>query len=585
MKFLIKIFIFFNCVIVLEIKNLNIIGDRIIYYLTSFNLIKLFIYKLGFKNINPINLKSFKNFINEKKIPLIENNSLEKEDIILVENFVNQPTYTYQNLVSSLFLKKIYNFKIWGLLRRGDIKAEILYKKFNINNIIYIDEPNFFNRIKYIIKTINFFNHPISLKKFCKLKYKNTDIGLTTYDSYLRYKKIPTEENTNIHILCMLAQSMYKCDQIISKVFSNKKIKKMVQSEIVFSPLQSIFQLCLSNKVEVYSNALDRKLKNISIRKFNDLGQSDKYKFNISNKIFNRVYKTKKKQALQMFKKNFLDTLDKDSFGNLHSKSPDKIINKKLISKGQIHEYLKMKKKPIVCFFLNHLIDRNFHFGARINFQDNLTWVRFVLNEISKHKNVNWIIKPHPMEKYYKTKFNIVSLIKEIEKKHNHIKLCPDELSNITLIKSIDLALTSHGTIGFEYPAFGVKSMFVNKSEYSNMDFCKLVDSTKKIREKFKKFHLTKKLTKIEIEKYRIFMFLRYMFIFNKCSLMPGASNLRNFDEEKFWKDCKNSMIKFSFKKDKFYQMLKQQVKYKTRHTYNYNLINLSKIKMNDFNN
>ena len=38
------------------------------------------------------------------------------------------------------------------------------------------------------------------------------------------------------------------------------------------------------------------------------------------------------------------------------------------------------------------------------------------------------------------------------------------------------------------------------------MDFCKLVDSTKKIREKFKKFHLTKKLTKIEIEKYRIFL-------------------------------------------------------------------------------
>ena len=107
MKFLIKIFIFFNCVIVLEVKNLNTIADRIIYYLTSFNLIKLFIYKLGFKNINPINLKSFKNFINEKKIPLINKNPQEKDEIILVENFINVPTYTYPNLVCALFLKKL----------------------------------------------------------------------------------------------------------------------------------------------------------------------------------------------------------------------------------------------------------------------------------------------------------------------------------------------------------------------------------------------------------------------------------------------------------------------------------------------
>jgi hypothetical protein len=582
MKFLKRIFIFFNCVLVFEIKNFNIIFDQFLYYLTSFNIFKLLFYKIGFKNINPINLESFKNFINEKKIPIIEKNTKEKDSIILVENFINQPVNTYQNLVSALFLKRIYKFKICGLLRRGDIKAEVLFRKFNINNIIYIDEPNFFNRVKYIIKAISFSSHPLSIKKFCKLKYKDTDIGLSTYDSYIRYKKIPSEKNTNIQILCMLAQSMFKCDQILSRVFSNKKIKKVVQGEIVFSPLQSLFQLSLLHNVEVYSKTGGHKQ---SIRKYNNTSQIYTYKYNISNKLFNRVYKTKKKQALNLFNKNYLNNLNKDKFGNIDFRMPNIKVEKKLIKKKDIYDYLQMKKKPIVCFFLNHLIDGNFHSGPMVSFQDTLTWFKFVFDEIKKYKKVNWIIKLHPTEKYYRTKFNLISIIKKLEKEYDHIKLYPDELSNLTLLNSVDVALTSHGTVGFEYPAYGIKSIFVNNSQYSNMNFCNMTDTKKKIRKEFENIHLTKKLKKNEIEKYRIYMVLRKLFWYNECSLLPLASIGRDIDERKFWQDCKKLMVRFNFKNDKFYQMLKHQIKYKTRHTYNYNLIKLPKTQMNDFDN
>ena len=99
MKSLKKIFNFFNCVLILEFKNLNLIIDRIFNFFINFNLFNLFIYKLGFKNVNPITSKSFQNFINEKKNPLTEKNIKEDENIILVENFINQASYTYQNLV------------------------------------------------------------------------------------------------------------------------------------------------------------------------------------------------------------------------------------------------------------------------------------------------------------------------------------------------------------------------------------------------------------------------------------------------------------------------------------------------------
>ena len=40
-------------------------------------------------------------------------------------------------------------------------------------------------------------------------------------------------------------------------------------------------------------------------------------------------------------------------------------------------------KKKIVVFFLNHLIDVNFHSGPRTIFKDNYTWTKFLLNKIT----------------------------------------------------------------------------------------------------------------------------------------------------------------------------------------------------------
>ena len=51
------------------------------------------------------------------------------------------------------------------------------------------------------------------------------------------------------------------------------------------------------------------------------------------------------------------------------------------------------RQKKIVVFFLNHLIDVNFHSGPRTIFKDNYTWTNFLLNKIKSIKNVNWILK------------------------------------------------------------------------------------------------------------------------------------------------------------------------------------------------
>ena len=46
-------------------------------------------------------------------------------------------------------------------------------------------------------------------------------------------------------------------------------------------------------------------------------------------------------------------------------------------------------EKKIIVFFLNHLIDVNFHSGPRKFLKDNYTWTKFMLNFISKNNQYN----------------------------------------------------------------------------------------------------------------------------------------------------------------------------------------------------
>ena len=89
--------------------------------------------------------------------------------------------------------------------------------------------------------------------------------------------------------------------------------------------------------------------------------------------------------------KKFLEVIDQnknESFSNID-------INKKFIKKE-----FNWDNKKIVVFFLSYLIDGNFPFGHRKNFKDTFSWINFVLSKIENIKNVNWIIKDHPIKRF-----------------------------------------------------------------------------------------------------------------------------------------------------------------------------------------
>jgi hypothetical protein len=565
-----KLFNFVICIIIYEKKIILKKLSYINFLVKQTNLITYLKFLFNRDKYNPIKSKIFFKYIKKNK-EIFKLKETEK-DTILVDNFVNHPSYTLSNAIACLYLNTIYNYKILSILRSGDIKGEILFRSFGIKNFHYIKAPNILQRAKYIFITINKFNEVKSIKKFCKIKYKKIEVGLSSYDTYIRYLRIPTLNKTNNELLVILAECLYYCDYFEKFLLKNKNIKLSIQRETVFNPLNSLFQICLKNKINIFSLT---GVKNLSLRHYTKWNQRKEYTGNISQKIFDNFYKNNKKKVSKIFNNIYNNKIKNNHFG-VDSRIVGLLKHKQInISKKEFINKFKLdNKKKIAVFFLNHLIDKNFHHGIKKNFKDNYSAIDFVLNLIPKLNNINWIIKLHPTEYFYKARFNLDEKIQLLKKRN--IVLYPQGYKSSALLKIADIAITSHGTAGVEYPAFGIPSIFFDNSFYSKLKFMKMKNTKKDLIYALSNMHNLKKLNREYILKCRALLVIQNKLIANECGLIPNNISItRQINEDDFWKNCLYKIKDFKLEKDPFFNMLKKQIKYKLRHTINFDLFKI----------
>ena len=132
---------FIACILFNETKIINRRLEYLKYFIVNINFIKYFFYILGNKNINPIKSFEFNNFIqkNEKKWKKINNDyiKINNEKIILIDNFINQPLYTINNISVGKYLSYFYKSNCVGFLRKGDIKGEVIFRSFGIKKFLF----------------------------------------------------------------------------------------------------------------------------------------------------------------------------------------------------------------------------------------------------------------------------------------------------------------------------------------------------------------------------------------------------------------------------------------------------------------
>ena len=579
---------FLVCLILSEKK---LFSDRINYSIGFFlhvNTIK-YIFYLFNKDINPIKSKEFRKFIilNKKKWKEIKKNIKfnDSKEAILIESFISHCEYGLRNVLIAQYLQMFDGSRCIGLLRKGDIMSKILFRSFGIDEFYYQKPWSFFERCKYIYKSILILKNIKNINSFCKIRIKKIDIGLLSYDAFLRYTRNPTAKEVNIKLILFFAEALFASD-FFEKIFQNKNITKLVQCEILFVPLSILFQKSLLKKNKIYSRSGSHLN---TVRVYSKFDQRYQAAENFSKKLFNIVNKYYKTKSIELINKYHKKKLQEKNRFFLDAYYPDawtKTLDEDLISisKSDLCKMFNWNiKKKIGTIFLHTLIDGNYSHGRRRLFLDNYTWLHYTLETIKKLKNINWIIKEHPHEFYYNTKVDWSSLINDIEKKYTHIRCYPEKLHPASLLKFTDVAITSHGTVGVEYPSFGIPSIVAERSSYTNLGFTLEPKNKIEYQNLLKSVHQINKLNKQKIEKAKVYLFIRDILLRTNLSIISAFDSSRKIDVNNFWYQSSQNLKKYNFNNDHFTRMFKSQLQLKLRHTVNFDLCSIRNKILNDY--
>lgn len=406
----------------------------------------------------------------------------------------------FSTLKFILFNKKKYQRRRSDkiiLVELFDHKASIISNGIFSNELAKIKnacligyEPNFFkfkDKIKNIFYKLNFISHyylyksyglisiivPIKNTKNRKLdgiyksvlknikkkndvlniKFETIEVGDLIYDSYLR-----EHNKSTINISCPefleYLKNAIRLYLYWSNFFNKNKVVGVILSHSVYLRALPLRIACEKNidvynvsSTEVYKLTKNKPLKHAYFREL--------------PKLYKTFSSNIKKELIKISKKNI----------KLRFSGGKDIVhktNEALKHKIFLNTKFKKIKNPNCILIAAHDFNDAPHVHGKMIFADFYDWLNFLGKKSEKIKKYRWLIKLHPA-KYS----NNISHMNYFLKKYPSFELLPKNIThNEILLKGIKCVLSSYGTIGHEYPLFGVPVINAGENRHSGYKFC-----------------------------------------------------------------------------------------------------------------
>jgi len=571
---LIVILSFFKEEIVLTINKIQFIY----YFIKEFSILRFLCYLID-ESIIPSRDKIFRNYIskNSKKWKYrreFVNKNTNK--YVLIINIVNHLGCTMSEVVIGKNLMEIFESEGMALLRKYDLKSKLIFESFGIKKFIFLNDINFFMRIRYFLMAYSIIKSCKTIDDFFKFKLNGINIGLAVYDHYLRFTGMGTANHFDHKFYLFLSKALSVHHQI-KKNYNKFKFVACVQSERQFIPGSIIYQNSLINGINVYSRS---GISNrFSVRKYSDTREMWKCRERYSKKLYDQINYSIKEKAVEIgrnnIEKRFIGIPEYEAFHyyfdrqNFLKKKEHEQNEKKNFSKKKFCEKLRWNQnKPIVAILATDLSDGVFDNTWSL-FRDRLTWIRETLLEIKNIKNVNWLLKPHPNDERHKVVTNTMSEYKKICSNYKHILPFPDNVSVASIPKFVHFVITMAGSASYEYPSLGIPVLNACESVCSNRGFTTDPRSKKEYFDLLHKIEKIDKLNKDQIDKAKIYVFIYSELTKIKANLITPFEN-GPMNDKTFWPKMIKLLDNYIEEEDLLKKMMKIQEKNNDRHTINY---------------
>lgn len=366
---------------------------------------------------------------------------------------------------------------------------------------------NFLDKTKIFISSVIAYIKVLIKRDILSFKYDGIKYGDIVYDGYLDRKQIGSIKHIDLLVLSYIKKCIRR-HVIITKTLEMNNISAVLVSHRIGILSAVLLRVALKNGCEVYS---ETGVHRTTIMRNFGMDEMIKYEFTPTKEEIDELISLSQEKfdKLYDFVRDFHISGNSSADAKYAFSSDSNFYkDRELFAK----DYKLDSDKKNIFVMLHAFTDfPHSHFKWMI-FKDYADWFLQTLKFAKKDRNVNWIFKRHPSDKFYPTKdIDYKKLFKNLP--DNVIFLDNDnQLDTRSLINVSDAIITCLGSAGFEIPAMaGVPSITAADNHYQGFGFS-MNPQTKK--EYFEILNNLKNIKKLTSEQQKIakavYMFVNY---------------------------------------------------------------------------
>ncbi|WP_308009582.1 hypothetical protein [uncultured Fusobacterium sp.] len=471
----------------------------------------------------------------------------EKE--IIIPMLMNYPTEIEYTMRIAKTLQEKMGYKIIVLLNRKSEYQDII-KSYGVDEIKILLKTRLNIRILFLsfFRAAFLFFKNKSLTEIENIIYKDIKIGDLVYDSYIRDNSVFTFKKCFKSFLT-LTKALINTE-CYCKILNNENIEYIILRDKLYIT-HGIFCRCAvkeNKKILLYRSNI----------KF--INESNIYKHIFYPSLsLSEIHE-------EIGNKNYLIEIDNyfiDKFkGKITSfDSINAYNNKKIYSKNEIIDALKLDKEKKIVVIMAHAFSDAPHVGKSI-YSDYYIWIKETLKIVKDLNEVNWVIKEHPSSFWYGEKNIVREIIEKNEIKN--VTFYSNNLSTAGIKNIADCIITDKGTAGLEFACFGIPCVLAGESYYSGYGFSHEVKSKEEYKNILKNIKNIKKLNEEQINNAKLLYYYIYIYHNDEVSYIKKPVITEKYEEINIFKDVlKNNKI-HSIYENILYKSTRKMIETKT---------------------
>lgn len=491
------------------------------------------------------------------------------EEVILVDCLVSFPPYVLGTLIISKYLQKLTNARIVALVR--DEKqlnwCKWLLNSFSVKKTYLVNKDL---KLNYNLDVSNLKNEtdPRRLRKrILDININGLPVGDLIYDAYLRDTGEPTIFRFNDTLHTYINYAIYY-NRLYNNLITANNVRAVIMGHTIYLMYGMLAHMAVSKGIPVFGRKPGTSP--LAITRYTTLADLRRYEVGFRKEDFEYFHDVRGRET-ELFANDYLSRRFKGIVSTeVESYSPECFSREKqTYSREELVKKLQLDPQKPIVFIMCHTFSDACHVDDRNIYNDYYEWLEETLNAASRIPQVNWIVKPHPDDKFYNSREDHATVLAKNYLHHSFIALSPSDLNTNSIPAMAHAIVTVRGTAGLEFSALGIPCIVAGGFFYTSLGFTHEPADHAEYISMLENIHSMTRLTDEQIRRAKTCCYTYLYLPMIECILQPQVPPHifgGNLDVAQFWIDALEAVTSHTIDEDPLYQNFNKFIQFDLPH-------------------